>query len=100
MRGRLLCAGSTLQWVRNGLTLTTADDYNSKVLSERGGAGQRVGYTKTSPRASPNRITQNHTHSQPFNQLEPLALSHSPPNALWAAEELGAAAGGWRGWRG
>ena len=49
-----------LQWVRNGLTLTTADDYNSKVLSERGGAGQRVGYTKTSPRASPNRITQNH----------------------------------------
>jgi len=34
--------------------------YNSKVLSERGGAGQRVGYTKTSPRASPNRITQNH----------------------------------------
>jgi hypothetical protein len=40
-----------LQWVRNGLTLTTADDYNSKVLSERGGAGQRVGYTKTGPRA-------------------------------------------------
>ena len=33
------------------------DDYNSKVLSERGGAGQRVGYTKTGPRASPNRIT-------------------------------------------
>ena len=27
-----------LQWVRNGLTLTTADDYNSKVLSVRGGA--------------------------------------------------------------
>ena len=38
----------------------SADDYNSKVLSERGGAGQRVGYTKIGPRASPNRITQNH----------------------------------------
>ena len=54
------CALDRLQWVRNGLTLTTADDYNSKVLSERGGAGQRVGYTKTGLRASPNRITQNH----------------------------------------
>ena len=54
-------APNRLQWVRNGLALTTADDYNSKVLSERGGAGQRVGYTKTGPRASPNRITQNHT---------------------------------------
>ena len=54
------CALNRLQWVRNGLTLTTADDYNSKVLSERGGAGQRVGYTKTGLRASPNRITQNH----------------------------------------
>ena len=53
-------APDRLQWVRNGLTLTTADDYNSKVLSERGGAGQRVGYTKIGPRASPNRITQNH----------------------------------------
>jgi len=40
---------------------TTADDYNSKVLSERGGADQRVGYTKTGLRASPNRITQNHS---------------------------------------
>jgi hypothetical protein len=29
------------------LTLFTADDYKSKVLSVRGGAGQRVGYTKT-----------------------------------------------------
>ena len=54
------CALDRLQWVRNGLTLITADDYNSKVLSERGGAGQRVGYTKTGLRASPNRITQNH----------------------------------------
>ena len=54
-------APDRLQWVRNGLTLFTADDYNSKVLSERGGAGQRVGYTKTGPRASPNRITQNHS---------------------------------------
>ena len=53
-------APDRLQWVRNGLTLFTADDYNSKVLSERGGAGQRVGYTKTGLRASPNRITQNH----------------------------------------
>ena len=53
-------APDRLQWVRNGLTLTTADDYNSKVLSERGGAGQRVGYTKIGLRASPNRITQNH----------------------------------------
>jgi hypothetical protein len=53
-------APDRLQWVRNGLTLTTADDYNSKVLSARGGAGQRVGYTKTGLRASPNRITQNH----------------------------------------
>jgi hypothetical protein len=37
-----------LQWVtgRNGLTLATADDYNSKVLSARGGAGQRVGIQK------------------------------------------------------
>jgi hypothetical protein len=31
-------------WVRNGLTLFTADDYKSKVLSIRGGAGERVGY--------------------------------------------------------
>ena len=54
-------APDRLQWVGNGLTLFTADDYNSKVLSERGGAGQRVGYTKTGPRASPNRIIQNHT---------------------------------------
>ena len=48
---------------RNGLTLFTADDYNSNKgpLSERGGAGQRAGYTKTGLRASPNRITQNHT---------------------------------------
>ena len=53
-----------LQWVRNGLTLTTADDYNSKVLSERGGAGQRVGYTKTGPRASPNRITTDHERTR------------------------------------
>jgi hypothetical protein len=30
------CALDRLQWVRNGLTLTTADDDNSKVLSERG----------------------------------------------------------------
>ena len=60
------CALNRLQWVTTEaapcrLTLFTADDYNSKVLSERGGAGQRVGYTKTGPRASPNRITQNHT---------------------------------------
>ena len=63
VRGRLLSAGpgsSGLEFNGNGLTLFTADDYNSKVLSERGGAGQRVGYTKTGPRASPNRITQNH----------------------------------------
>ena len=60
------CALDRLQWVRNGLTLTTADDYNSKVLSERGGAGQRVGYTKIGPRASPNRITQNHNTSTTF----------------------------------
>ena len=46
-----------------GLTLIrppTTTTLNSKVLSERGGAGQRVGYTKTGLRASPNRITQNH----------------------------------------
>ena len=49
----------------------TADDYNSKVLSERGGAGQRVGYTKTGPRASPNRITQNHV------TVHSLAARHS-----------------------
>ena len=42
------CALNRLQWVRNGLTLTTADDYNSKVLSERGGAGQRVGHISKS----------------------------------------------------
>ena len=54
-------APDRLQWVGNGLTLFTTDDYNSKVLSERGGAGQRVGYTKTGLRASPNRITQNHS---------------------------------------
>ena len=40
------CALDRLQWVRNGLTLFTADDYNSKVLSERGGAGQRAGIQK------------------------------------------------------
>ena len=61
------CALNRLQWVRNGLTLFTADDYNSKDgHSERGGAGQRVGYTKTGPRASPNRITQNHTLPGPY----------------------------------
>ena len=58
-------APDRLQWVRNGLTLFTADDYNSKVLSARGGAGQRVGYTKTGLRASPNRITQNHKSHTP-----------------------------------
>ena len=31
-----------LQWVGNGLTLFTADDYNSKVLSERGAAPANV----------------------------------------------------------
>jgi len=45
----LTLAPDRLQWVRNGLTLTTADDYKSKVLSVRGGAGQRVGYTKIGP---------------------------------------------------
>ena len=64
------CALDRLQWVGNGLTLTTADDYNSKVLSERGGAGQRVGYTKTGLRASPNRITQNHEARSRHN-IEP-----------------------------
>ena len=55
----------------SGLTLITADDYKSKVLSVRGGAGQRVGYIKTGPRASPNRITQNHTaHATPHLFLE------------------------------
>jgi len=57
------CALDRLQWVRNGLTLTTADDYNSKVLSERGGAGQRVGLQKQArglhPTESP-RITYMH----------------------------------------
>ena len=49
-------APDRLQWVRNGLTLTTTDDYFDKVRSDRGhgaprgGAGQRVGYTKTDPR--------------------------------------------------
>jgi hypothetical protein len=33
---------SSAQWVRNGLTLTTADDYNSKVLSEKGAAPANV----------------------------------------------------------
>ena len=32
----LTLAPDRLQWVRNGLTLTTADDYFSKVLSDRG----------------------------------------------------------------
>ena len=32
--GECCFALNRLQWVRNGLTLTTADDYNSKVLSE------------------------------------------------------------------
>ena len=36
------------------LTPLTADCYNSKVLSVRGGAGIRVGYTKIGLRASPN----------------------------------------------
>ena len=36
---------------------TIKHTYESKVLSARGGAGQRVGYTKIGPRASPNRIT-------------------------------------------
>ena len=54
-----------LQWVRNGLTLFTANDYNSKVLSERGGAGQRcrlyknrpAGFTQQNNSESP-RITE------------------------------------------
>ena len=66
------CALNRLQWVRNGLTLFTADDYNSKVLSERGGAGQRVGYTKTGLRASPNRITPE-SHYRP-RKIAALAL--------------------------
>ena len=53
-------APDRLQWVRNGLTLTTADDYNSKVLSERGGAGQRVGYNKNRPAGF---TQQNHPES-------------------------------------
>ena len=46
-------APNRLQWVRTGLTLTTTDVYFDKVRSDRGhgaprgGAGQRVGYTKT-----------------------------------------------------
>ena len=59
-RGVYIVSCSVCLWLAWGLTLTTADDYNSKVLSERGGAGQRVGCTKIGPRASPNRITQNH----------------------------------------
>ena len=42
------------------LTLFTADDYNSKVLSERGGAGQRVGYNKNRPAGF---TQQNHPES-------------------------------------
>ena len=56
----------------------TADDYNSKVLSERGGAGQRVGYTKIGPRASPNRITQNH------NRTSRPPPSRHPPHQLYS----------------
>jgi hypothetical protein len=40
------CTLNRLQWVRNGLTLSTADYYKSRVLSARGGAGQRIGNTK------------------------------------------------------
>ena len=53
--------------IKNGLTLTIADDYKSKRSSPQragGGAGQRVGNTmyKAGPWASTNRsITQNHT---------------------------------------
>ena len=58
-------APDRLQWVRNGLTLFTADDYNSKVLSERGGAGQGVGLQKQArglhPTESP-RITLEQPH--------------------------------------
>ena len=59
---------SRLQWVRNGLTLTTAADYYDKVRSDRGhgaprgGAGQRVGYTKQtcgSSHLNHPRITSN-----------------------------------------
>jgi hypothetical protein len=60
---------SRVQWVRNGLTLTTADDYNSKVLSERGGVGQRVGYTKTSPRTSPPTESQNIVTVRPLTRV-------------------------------
>ena len=66
MRGRLHGAGPTLVGRKRADAHSTADDYFSKDLSDRGheasrgGAGQRVGYTKIGPRASPNRITQNH----------------------------------------
>ena len=43
----LLLAACTVSHSLMTLTLFTADDYKSKVLSVRGGAGQRVGYTKT-----------------------------------------------------
>jgi hypothetical protein len=39
---------------------TTLDTQLKHGSETWGGAGQRVGYTKIGPRASPNRITQNH----------------------------------------
>ena len=44
----------TQTYVSTCLTPLTADCYNSKVLSVRGGAGIRVGYTKIGLWASPN----------------------------------------------
>ena len=77
------CALNRLQWVRNGLTLFTADDYNSKVLSERGGAGQRVGLQKQARGLHPTESPQNHLsyvrHDRPTFGLFPTYEPFLPP---------------------
>ena len=56
----------------HGLTLFTADDYNrltlSKVLSTRGGAGQRVGYSLYKNRPA-GLFTQNHLHTDTVTRV-------------------------------
>ena len=50
-----------LQWVRNGLTLTTDDDYNSNGPLRKGRRRPTCRLYKNRPAGLTNRITQNHS---------------------------------------
>ena len=61
------CALDRLQWVRNGLTRShrrrRGDDYNSKALRKRGGAGQDVSAIQKQARGPPGLTQQYHPES-------------------------------------